>query len=92
MMLLVGKQSILFCYRYGAVGLSGGAFGGAPSSVHIWMDNVNCTGYENNIDECRFNGWGIHDCSHGEDAGVQCPSGTPILKTNVLSCIFLFHL
>ncbi|CAG2249585.1 unnamed protein product [Mytilus edulis] len=63
--------------REGAVGVSGAAFGSAPATAHIWMDNVNCTGYENNIDECHFNGWGNHDCSHGEDSGVECSSASP---------------
>lgn len=56
--------------------MSGGAFGSAPTSTHIWMDDVNCTGFENNIDECQFRGWSVSDCSHGEDAGVECSSGS----------------
>lgn len=36
------------------------------------MDEVNCTGHEQFLSDCPFNGWGNHDCSHFEDAGVIC--------------------
>ncbi|KAG9264046.1 deleted in malignant brain tumors 1 protein-like [Astyanax mexicanus] len=38
----------------------------------ILLDNVLCSGSESSITECRHNGFGRHDCSHGEDAGVTC--------------------
>ena len=38
----------------------------------IWMDNLNCNGDEESILDCPYEGWGIHDCSHYEDAGVEC--------------------
>ena len=36
------------------------------------MDEVQCTGDEEFIANCPFDGWGSHDCSHYEDAGVVC--------------------
>ncbi len=38
----------------------------------IWMDNIQCSGSEQALDQCPFNGWGVENCSHFEDIGLSC--------------------
>ena len=41
----------------------------------IWLDDLACAGNESNLGQCLHNGWGSHDCTHQQDAGVVCDLG-----------------
>ncbi|XP_028407292.1 deleted in malignant brain tumors 1 protein-like [Dendronephthya gigantea] len=61
-----------------------------PGSVPIWLDNVDCTGEERNIESCSHYGWGVSStlCSHDRDAGVECsPRERPNVIVNCSSFI-----
>ncbi|XP_064419315.1 macrophage receptor MARCO [Latimeria chalumnae] len=38
----------------------------------IWLDEVRCRGTELSILDCTKPDWGINNCNHSEDAGVEC--------------------
>ncbi|XP_053866075.1 scavenger receptor cysteine-rich domain-containing group B protein-like [Malaclemys terrapin pileata] len=49
-----------------------GAANFGQGSDPIWLDDVNCSGTEAGLSDCRARPWGRHDCQHGEDASVVC--------------------
>ncbi|XP_069114802.1 macrophage scavenger receptor types I and II-like [Argopecten irradians] len=66
-------EAIVVCNQLGYSG--GEAFSRAhygEGSGEILMDELECTGTECGLSVCQFPGWGVEDCSHGEDAGVKC--------------------
>ncbi len=64
-------------YKYGVRALPGSD---VPSgSGRIWLDEVSCFGTERNLRSCSHEGWGIENCGHSEDAGVECSSTGNVL-------------
>ncbi|XP_008301379.1 galectin-3-binding protein A [Stegastes partitus] len=49
-------------------------YGQAPGP--IWLDDINCKGTEKQLATCAFSNWGETDCSHKEDVGVICETGS----------------
>jgi hypothetical protein len=41
-------------------------------SEPTWMDDVNCSGSENRLQDCGHAGWGKENCGHTEDASAVC--------------------
>ncbi|XP_009962930.2 macrophage receptor MARCO [Tyto alba] len=48
------------------------AFTATAGTGQIWLDDVNCRGNEYSIFDCPKPDWGVNNCSHSEDAGVEC--------------------
>ncbi|CAE1296097.1 Neurotrypsin [Acanthosepion pharaonis] len=38
----------------------------------IWLDDLNCTGSEVELEICSNLSWGTHNCGHSEDVAIKC--------------------
>ncbi|XP_071126513.1 uncharacterized protein [Mytilus edulis] len=53
-----GNAEVKLNYRYGRKAIT--------------LDDVTCTGTEQDIMDCKHATWGTHNCNHEEDVGVRC--------------------
>ncbi|VDI75538.1 deleted in malignant brain tumors 1 protein, partial [Mytilus galloprovincialis] len=44
----------------------------AYGSGSIFLKNIECAGNESDIEECSHSAWGVTDCKHSEDVGIDC--------------------
>ena len=51
-------------------------------SGRVWLEEVACTGKEQNINICAHPGWGNGNCEHLEYAGVECNTTGKLLEYN----------
>ena len=49
----------------------------------IWLDQVSCVGNESRLIDCPANPLGDHDCTHLEDAGVQCEERVSCIQGDI---------
>ena len=84
------RDARVACRQLGYVDAARALQGGSvPNGTgQIWLDDVACTGREISLKSCSHKGWGIHNCGHSGDAGMECSSGGKIIfkqKPGVLS-------
>ncbi|XP_046542990.1 deleted in malignant brain tumors 1 protein-like isoform X1 [Haliotis rubra] len=57
----------------------GGSYYGPGGGV-IWLDDFSCTGSEARLTDCLLKPWAVTDCTHNNDAGVDCD---PDMETDI---------
>ena len=72
--------------RSGVQALYQAHFGRGRSCQSISLDNVKCIGNETTLLDChRDNELFIHNCNHGEDAGVRCNGNSSLLSNSIVN-------
>ncbi|XP_022111744.1 scavenger receptor cysteine-rich type 1 protein M130-like, partial [Acanthaster planci] len=70
------NESQVACWQMGFPGairaIQRKPYGNATGPIHL--GSVRCTGLEESLDSCQHAGIGVHNCSHGQDIGIDCKS------------------
>ena len=67
----------IFFFHRGARARGRSYYGRGNGSIAI--DNLRCSGHEEDISECKSDMWGSHtNCDHTEDVSVDCGKLTPL--------------
>ena len=59
----------------------------ASEGVPIWLDNVDCSGNEDKLIDCRRNEIVNQNCTHNNDAAVICGGNFPSTCLYVYVCV-----
>ncbi|WAR17670.1 DMBT1-like protein, partial [Mya arenaria] len=65
------REATVLCSSLG-YGNTGYFYTGGGGSGAQWLDDLECTGRENDIAQCMSKNWGITDCTHEEDVWLSC--------------------
>ncbi|XP_052762890.1 scavenger receptor cysteine-rich type 1 protein M130-like [Mya arenaria] len=71
------REATVLCSSLG-YGNTGYFYTGGGGSGAQWLDDLECTGRENDIAQCMSKNWGITDCTHEEDVWLSCYPHTPV--------------
>ena len=72
-------RNILLYFPLAVTAFGGARFGRGQGP--IWLDDLRCSRNDNSLLSCGHSGVGVHNCNHGDDAGVICAFG------NYIACI-----
>ena len=66
------KSMLHFLHSGSGIEVVGNLYGSGQDGGPILLDQVNCTGGERTLADCRSRGWGRHMCDHSQDVSIHC--------------------
>lgn len=68
------RDAVVVCHQMGfsrGVAVASGSRFGQGIGL-TWINDLECSGTESQIQQCTFSGWGNNQCHHSRDVGVVC--------------------